>query len=326
MTEALRLREELFFVVGHHRGGTTLLQSMLSSHPRLTLPPETQFFLEVWPRRERLGELSDPAARRRVAAFLSSEECSVRDLGLDPLEVLEALPAGRPDYADLFAALLQVWARARGKPRVGEKSPGHIHCVPLLAGLYPKARFVACLRDPRAVAGSELRAEWGTRSVDKIASRWKRVFDQHQRLSRALPAERYLMLRYEDLVTRPQESLVRVCSFLGEELAPQMLRYFERPAEELGFDRSERWKHATLQPLDAARLSAWREELAPEQVALVERAVGPRLAALGYAAAGGPELSAPRYALARLRDRLPWALEIATGAARRKRGPRRKRE
>jgi hypothetical protein len=326
VTQAARLREELFFVVGHHRGGTTLLQSMLSSHPRLTLPPETQFFLEVWPRRARLGDLSDPAARRRVAAFLGSERCSVRDLGLDPGEVLAALPAGRPDYSDLFAALLEVWARSRGKPRAGEKSPGHIHCVPLLAGLYPKARFVACLRDPRGVAASELHAEWGTRSVDKIASRWNRVFDQHQRLARALPAERYLMLRYEDLVARPEAELARVCAFLGEEPAPGMLRYFERPAVELGFDRSERWKYATLRPLDPARLSAWREELSPGQIALVERAVGPRLTALGYVPSGVPAPSALQAARARLRDRLPWALEVLTGAARRKRGPRRRRE
>jgi hypothetical protein len=326
VTGASRLREELFFVVGHHRGGTTLLQSMLSSHPRLTLPPETQFFLEVWPRRERLGDLSDPAARRRVAAFLRSEECSARDLGLDPLEVLEALPAGRPDYADLFAALLEVWARSRGKPRAGEKSPGHIHCVPLLAGLYPKARFLACLRDPRAVASSERRAEWGTRSLDKIASRWRRVFDQHERLSCTLPGDRYQMVRYEDLVARPEETLARVCAFLGEVPAPEMLRYFERPAAERGFDPSERWKQATLRPLDPARLSAWRAELAPEEIALVERAVGPRLEALGYAPAGGPALSALGFARARLRDRLPWALEVLTGAARRKRGPRRARE
>ncbi len=326
MTDPRRLREGLFFVVGHHRGGTTLLQSMLSSHPRLTLPPETQFFLEVWPRRGRLGDLSDPAARRRVAAFLGSEACSARDLALDPAEVLDALPAGRPDYADLFVALLEVWARSRGKPRAGEKSPGHIHCVPLLAGLYPRARFVACLRDPRAVACSELEAEWGTRSVDKVAARWRRVFDQHERLSRALPGDRYRMVRYEDLVADPEATLAQLCAFLGEAPEPQMLRYFERPAAERGFDASERWKHATLEPLDPTRVSAWRARLAPEKVALVERAVGPRLAALGYAAAGGPALSALGYAGARLRDRLPWALEVLSGAARRKRGPRRPRE
>ena len=81
------VRDGLFFVVGHHRGGTTLLQSMLTCHSRMTVPPETQFFLEVWPKRRRFGDLADAANRRRLVAFLQSIDCSVRDLRQRPRSV-----------------------------------------------------------------------------------------------------------------------------------------------------------------------------------------------------------------------------------------------
>ena len=88
MTAESDVRDRLFFIVGHHRGGTTLLQSMLSSHSQITIPPETQFFLEVWPRRGRFGDLADAGTRERVMRFLQSPDCSIRDLKLESADVL----------------------------------------------------------------------------------------------------------------------------------------------------------------------------------------------------------------------------------------------
>ena len=327
MTVEGDVRDGLFFIVGHHRGGTTLLQAMLSSHSQITIPPETQFFLEVWPRRQRLGDLDDAETRERVVHFLGSRDCSIRDLKLEPGDVLASLVTCResPGYADLFAAVLAAWAGPRGKRRVGDKSPGHMHCVPIIAELYPRAKFIATLRDPRAVVSSELTAEWGARSVDQIARRWRRVADRHLELERTLSPDRYMMLRYEDLVTHPEENLRRVCAFLGESFEPAMLRYYERPAGELGFDPSESWKLGTLQPLDPERLDAWKGALEPEQVDLIERAAASHLESLGYEPASIAPLGFWGYAWNRFVDRIPWAMEVATGAARRKRGPRRPR-
>jgi len=62
------IREGLFFIVGNHRGGTTLLQSMLTSHSELSIPPETGFFEEIWTRRSNFGDLRQDRALDRVLA------------------------------------------------------------------------------------------------------------------------------------------------------------------------------------------------------------------------------------------------------------------
>ena len=276
-------RDGLFFLVGNHRGGTTLLQSMLSSHSALTLPPETSYFLQVWPRRTQWGDVRDEQRWRQMLHDLASDRFATGDLQFAPERIGELLSSPEVRSADsLFVTLLADYAAQRGKRRAGDKSPQHIFCVPLLAELFPQAKFITILRDPRAVAASELRTTWGSRSVGRIVRKWNRVVDQHVRLQQQLPASRYHFVQYETLVTQPAVVLQRVCDFLGEEFEPAMLRYYDRPAHEQGFGAHEEWKFKTLKPLDAERIESWRDELPLTTIALIQQVAGARLSRLGY--------------------------------------------
>ena len=126
-------------------------------------------------------------------------------------------------------------------------------------------------------------------------------------------------------MTHPEETLKSVCAFLGEDFEPRMLKYYDRSVNELGFVGSERWKYNTLNPLEPGRIDAWREALSSHQVAIIDRTVGERLKRLDYRDSGVAAPGAWSYAWSRFRDRIPWAVEVMTGAARRKRGPRRRR-
>jgi hypothetical protein len=117
----------------------------------------------------------------------------------------------------------------------------------------------------------------------------------------------------------------RVCRFLGEDFEPAMLDYHARPESERGFDASEIWKQRTRQPLDPARLEAWRCELTPAQIALVEAAVGIDALRDGAWPPAGDGLPPLALRAAQLADRWSWFVEVSTGAARRKRGARRAR-
>jgi hypothetical protein len=55
------------FVVGAPQSGTTLLQRMLRSHPRISSPTgESHFFIPLYRNRERYGDLREKANLRRV--------------------------------------------------------------------------------------------------------------------------------------------------------------------------------------------------------------------------------------------------------------------
>ena len=113
------------------------------------------------------------------------------------------------------------------------------------------------MRDPRAIYVSELRRRserpesvpyrWLVRWPAALAAfvllqvtwSWAAAVHRHRRLSRRYPRH-YRMLRFEDLVTEPLETLERLCSFLGIELEPRMLeqKVTSRGARvgEAGFD------------------------------------------------------------------------------------------
>ncbi len=306
------IRDGLFFIVGPHRAGTTLVQAMLSSHSALTIPPETGFFDQVWTRRQTLGSLATPDGLIRVGRFVNGPDCSVSDLGLEWPAVAQALSGTRGGYDDLFAALLTLYADHRGKRRVGEKSPRHLFAATDIVQLYPHAKFLCLIRDPRAVARSERETSWGSKSVCRITRRWCRVVDEAARLQRLWSAERFRVIRYEDLVSEPERTLRAICDFLGETFEPQMLQFHERPIGERGFRADEEWKQNTLRALDASRSQQWRTGLSPAQIKLIENLAGPRLGQEGYAL-DEASVGTPAFASAWLSDHLLWALELVTG-------------
>jgi len=100
---------------------------------------------------------------------------------------------------------------------------------------------------------------------------WAMAVHRHRMLSRRYP-DRYRLLRFEDLVTAPQETLERLCPFLGVELESRMLeqKVTSRGAMvgETGFDA------------DAA--DRWRSRIRPIARRAIERLLGRRLREMGY--------------------------------------------
>lgn len=309
------IREGLFFIVGPHRAGTTLLQAMLSSHSAMTIPPETGFFDQVWPRRHSLGSLTDPAHQGAIGRFVNGPDCSVSDLGLDWLTVSRTLSVAPGGYDDLFVVLMTLYANSRGKRRAGEKSPRHLFAAEEIIKLYPQAKFLCLIRDPRGVVRSERETTWGSRSVCRVTRRWCRVVDEAARLQRRLPADRFRIVRYEDLVSEPEGTLRAICDFLGESFEPQMLQFHERPASERGFRADETWKQNTLGPVDAGRIEQWRSDLSPAQIRMIERVAGSRLEQHGYVR-HQPRVGRLGLIAGWIMDHLVWACELVTGVLR----------
>ena len=121
-------------------------------------------------------------------------------------------------------------------------------------------RVVWLTRDPRGVAWSGLRRGL---ALDQIATVWKHDQETAVVLTRRLPDDRVLHLRYEDLCHRPGPSLAALWTFAGlEPIAwPEVLRLPAvhvlgnqmRAAATLEVRQDEAWRHA-LGPADQARV------------------------------------------------------------------------
>ncbi len=221
-----------FFILGYPRSGTTLLARLVRLHPEVHCNWQAHFVT-------RPEGLVPAMLRSELPAWLArrSNRWTAQDPVLAP--ALRALC----DY------VMERQAEAEGKAIVGDKSPSGTfpEAVIWLHRLYPDASLIYIVRDGRDVAVSrrvqqfidypdgldvrdrrirdslrrmgEAYLEAG-RSIfvedwlQKEADQWRRIVQANHGGGEALYGERYLALRYEDLLEAPVEWMERVWDLL----------------------------------------------------------------------------------------------------------------
>ncbi len=118
----------------------------------------------------------------------------------------------------------------------GDKTPVYMVELPLLSTLFPAARFVHIIRDPRDCCLSSEKT-WGD-SPMRTAQRWADRTRTCRAAGRRLGPGRYHELRYEDLVGDAPGVLGRVFDFLGLSTPADVGRFLRVP-ENYGAARGE---------------------------------------------------------------------------------------
>jgi hypothetical protein len=261
-------------VLGVRRSGTTLLRMMLDRSSQLAIPDESYFVTQL---AHRHGSKPD------VEAF--AEDCrrlsTLRDWGVTPddLDLRRGMTTG-----DAIAAVYARYAALQGKARWGDKTPMYMQHLPLLARLFPDARFVHLIRDGRDAALSFLGVPPGImsrtwaqpRTAVDFACQWRTEVKAAQRLGRRVGPERYLEVRYEALVDDAEQELRRICSFTDLPFEGGMLAYTE------AVDVSSKPHQQRLLQPPTRGVRDWRAELSGEDARAFEGVAGDLLGRLGY--------------------------------------------
>lgn len=272
------------FIVGNARSGTTLLRAMLDSHPDLAIPWESYFITRLRPGRTRYErpegfaiDLFVNDLMQTPFAFWSIDQGEIRDVLLEQ-------DAG--DYPGAVRAIFSLHARREGKTRWGDKTPEYVLEVDWLARLLPESSFVHIVRDGRDVALSLKEVSWGPKTFEKSVLGWQTAVNTARDAGRRLGEARYLEIRYEELVGRPEQTLRLVCQFLHLDFDPGMLRYYERASAVLRDEPSKEY-HQNLFRAPTPELRNWRTAMSRSDQDEFERLAGHSLAAFGYEL-GGP--------------------------------------
>jgi hypothetical protein len=272
---------ELFpFFVGCGRSGTTLVRALFDSHPHLAIPGESHFIVHLVRNRDRYEApgafatdafLADLLPHPRFRLWMMAEE-----------EVRAAMRDDPPGtFPEAIRQVFALYAAGRNKVRYGDKTPGYVSHLPLLAGLFPEARFVHILRDGRDVALSYLDVSFGPKTVEQAATHWKRFVERGRRAGIRLGSERYREVRYEDLLDDPEGTVRSMCEFLNVEFHPNMFLYPKR-ARDVARGSAFPEAHGRLALPPTKGLRDWRTQMAREDIAVFEVLAGDLLLALGY--------------------------------------------
>ena len=222
------------FVVGMPRSGTTLVERLLASHPRVTgfgespeLPrlarrmPEYCASLQDWP--QAIGDCTPAAARLAAAAYREAVTGT----------------AGSPT------------------PFFIDKLPFNFQHLGLVAALFPAARVVVCRRDPRDVAVSiwaenfAVSQRYATSLADIAAyiAEFERLM-AHWSAHAPLPITEVV---YESLTEDPEAGVRALVQGVGLEWEPACLRFFEAGD---AVQTPSRWQ--VRQPIYRSSVARWK--------------------------------------------------------------------
>ena len=265
------------FVVGNERSGTTLLTVLLGRHSELATTPETHF-LSLVPRKKTRRTLTHAELLDQL--FAASHTA---DMKLDRARLTERFNKFPADYASLFRAMLEEYAaeHAPGKTRIGEKTPLHLLGVPTLMEWYPQGRVVCIVRDGRDVVLSLLNMSWNhEHRLRPLCMNWMRLLKIAEDYQQQYP-ERFLLIKYEDLLDKPQEILQQVDEFLGLKFEPQQLDASAQPTNVVP-DAERGWKGQALEQVDPSRKATWKKKATRQQLLVMNTLMGKSLQHMGY--------------------------------------------
>jgi hypothetical protein len=274
-----------FVVVGSARSGTTLVQRLACELPGVAMPPETHFFDVFVPGLLRRG--APPLDERRLVAEIEEWRRmeQVRGIEVDAGAVVGELGGRCDSLVELFAVLVRHLVPPA--ERYGEKTPKHLLWWRPLAEARPSMKFIAVVRDPRAVVSSNLAApwatgistwDWGNDLYVAMAERWRVEQEQVLLMAQALDA-RCTVLRYEDVVADPAASRRAIAQLIDVDDAVAVAGRAGPQGIVLPW---ETWKADALADVHPRRVDAWRADLGERRSRVVSAFCGRTMDRFGY--------------------------------------------
>ncbi len=269
------------FVVGCGRSGTTLLYHMLLSSGRFAYyRSETHVFNMIV---RRFGDLSSAARKRKLMdKWLRSRFFTLS--GLDAEEIRAKVLSQCRNGGDFLRIVMGSMAQQQGASRWADCTPAHVLYMREVKKTIPEALFVHIIRDGRDVALSLEKTGWvspfpwdRSRSLLVAGVWWEWIVNQGRREGRAVGSD-YMEVRFEDLVTRPHETLPVIGSFIEHELDYDKILAVgigsvSKPNTSFKHERGK----GSFNPV-----ARWKKRFSKQQLVMFEHMMGSSLRNLGY--------------------------------------------
>ena len=263
------LASQPFFILGCGRSGNTLLRSMLVAGGEVVIPPESY----VWPRVIRKFLAYKHLPWEEVCSIIIGEFEAYRDFYMWECNIADAhkearkLSGSNRTLVDILDVVYRTYGKEKGAQQLrwGDKTPINTLYCDKIYSLFPKAHYVHIVRDPRDVVNSYIKAGSKNPNIDvkdvvTAAETWRASIEKIGQLKKNAKDLKLIEIKYEDLVSKPENTLRPVCEFLEITFSREMLEFWKKTTD-LG-DVNYYEHHAGLNtPLNTNSIGKWKSEL-----------------------------------------------------------------
>lgn len=246
------------FICGALRSGSTLFHLMLNSHPNIKNPGEFDFLFDQVSNDGGFPKASD------YIKYLSSD----RIFNSKSLAINDSL-----DYLGLVRSFVNQLSEDNKVLAINiHRNFEHAYKI------FPEAKFIHLLRDPRDVARSSIGMNWAG-NVYYGVDHWLDTERSWDRLVTCLGNNQSVEVRFEKLISEPVNTLEYVCDFLDVTYTDEMFNYE---------------KNSTYSKPDITLINQWKKKLNCNELKCVEYKVKEMMLSRKYGLSG-VEIRAPNY-------------------------------
>lgn len=276
----------LNFIIGIGRSGTNLLTLLLKNQEGTDtlsdIPFITFFYKSIAPG----GKISEK--NKELLKTYFTHYTNNQSQNIDRIQKLNSLESC-DSYAALSKNIFKLISQNTVEPKfIFNKEPSYTLHVDLLVKLFPEAKFIYMVRDPRANYLSRKESiNNRTTNIYYNCYRWnllnKKGIDSINKY-----AEKIIIVRYEDLVYQPELEMKRIANFFGFELNKSTFReQIEQDENDLisnyvnpQFYLSHKQK--LEKQINTDRINSWENSLSKNEIAICDRICSQTASFFGY--------------------------------------------
>ena len=267
----------MIFVVGNSRSGTTMTGRILNRHSSVFTFNELHFFEQIWQESNANKTYEIDAAIKLLTLLFSLQRDGYFFHFENPAyqpesqKIIDSLgyPGKKCTSAEIFKAFLKYEAALHLKTRTCEQTPRNVYYIDNIRSLYPEAKFIHIIRDPRDVMISQ-KNRWKRRKFNanknnvtlfNTVRQWVNyhpitIMKLWQGANKVIERNKnnpnFLSVRYEDILISPEAECKKICQFLEINFESNMLQV-PQIGSSLGKDTPSKLG------LDASKVYGWKK-------------------------------------------------------------------
>jgi hypothetical protein len=277
----------IFFILGRHRSGTTLLRTLLDAHPNINIPLETPFIFTLYPKYKNIKYWDDKQLLELyndLSTYLNFEYLQINKEQLRS----DLFTAERTNSFQNFVKIIYSnYSSIYKKEEItllGDKNPLYAIYPDKLFRIFPDAKFIFLTRDYRDHIISIKKIDFEAHSIPLLAYKWRLAAKKNLQLSKMYPKQ-FFHIRYEELVKHPEVQMQKICDFLGLPYSADILNFHQKKDKMIELYTEEdldKYHSSLYKPIKSDKTGIWEKQLTKHQIKMADSVVGKYAEALGY--------------------------------------------
>lgn len=262
----------MVFLVSRSRSGSTLLQTILNSHPNICAPIESKFILHLKSKYETVTDWNEKTIHQFTKDLFTNRKIRLF-WNVKPATIISTLNGYNiSSFADACKAVYLSFPSKKETENINvivDKNPSYARFVKELHQLFPDAKFIHLIRDPRATIYSQMKA-FNKKSICNLAILW---VDLNKNISSSIKKLKLnsLKIKYENLVNNPLKEIHVLMNFLNQEYSEGLLESHKtiKPLTKESNFYSLPHHHNTGNPINSKSVDKWKTQLNRNEIKVI---------------------------------------------------------